>query len=553
MRISLIVLLTILIGCGGIQHPKNDIRLEKGGESYCKAFYAKDNVLKKDIAKKYQLQAEHWESYCLAMKDRRYAMAMNVATESHLGKTAVRNAGMKSIWRDFNEGFIYGAYRVSKELGFSKSESRSISEIALSLKLQNRKCDEAMEIVNMFELSHERAQDALSCMAKQSGLAIALRAVCVSTSRTRLTRVYKKRFLANLSQEYRITSEWNYFRRTILRCKWQKNELEILYLFLRKEEDVESSVLILEQLRSHLTQEELLVRARLLFDEALAKKHAIYFDDVYKAFPKVLDDARKSLVLQKYIETRRCGEALFFAHVQNFSQEKLNAIFVASRCAMSDFEKFEWKFPWNNNAPLEKYYHLALKHQSFVFAHRLARRLSGQNKGEYNYSESLIDEAFRVKAHALLLVLSPPSDEDVQDYKNRIFEDALDAEEEWVAATYAREHHLHPESIIERAYLSAAERGEFILAVQIAKTYGQKSKEIARGILAFEMAMIAKKPQDAQFIMRLIGLEDSIRLNRAAKLRFKMRQEKQRKALRIKRNKERKKKRASGDWSVQRE
>lgn len=549
----LVSLCLVTMSCASFQYPDNGLRLKKGGEAYCEAYRIKDSPLKKEIAKIYGLNAEDWDQYCGDMQMKAYSSARDIAKKKKLGSLAVKKATLAHIWQYLDGGHIFIAYITCKQSGMEEIERRALAETAFSLKMQNGRCREALDLAKIFSLPLKRFESALSCIAKKSGNVSVLSSACAKGIPKESIEHYKKKFLLNILKWYDPEGYQGELTHVINHCDWNKEDLEYLMAFMQSAGNAKLALAILGKLSGHLSKEKVHVIATSLFDEAIKKKEAVHASEVYRSYPKAFHEKQATLLLHVFIENRMCTEALQLTHVRKLDDAQIDAVFTARRCDMSNFERFEWDFNGVPKEVWEKYFGFALKHQRFGFARRLADTAQRFRKDGVDSHAQLVDEAFKVKAHALLLQLSPPPGEDRATYKNRIFEDALSNREEWIAATYAREHHPYPEAIIERAFLRAAERGEFILATQIAETYGASSKVVSRGILAFEMAMIAKKPRDAQFILRLIGLKDSERQNRAALLRFRIKREEDRKLWRKKRKQERKRKRESGEWSVTRD
>lgn len=563
MRQSIIIAASILImaACGAARKSVRERHLVRGGPAYCEAHRAKDAGRMKSIARTHYLAAGDWDRFCGLMEKQEYLTAFSVAEEKKLGPWALRKAGFAYSSQLIEDDSVFIAYMTVEKLGLSKEGTRAFAETMYALMQRKGECVIALEVATTFGLpDYPFAADSLECIETKHGTAAALAYACLKSAPEPSLSRYKKGFLANLPRWYTQAGRETDFSDAVTRCEWNRGDLEGLLIFLRKVPDPKLAAYVLGKLEPYLPEKEIYAIAVSLFDQGLAASDAERAGLILKSWPKALDDTRRKALVKAYIAKRECAEALALTHTLKLDDATIDAVFTDPMCVVSSFDTFETDLYYADDGAWLKYFTFALKHDHFHLARRLADRAQKARKDDKDSHELLIAKGLDAGAHALLLSLAPPPGEEAETYREGIFEHALDHGREWTAATFANQYATTPPAIVERAYLRAMERGEWILAAQIAEKYGDPKKLESRARLAFEMAMIAEKPKDAQFIMRVTRLKDPELTRRAALMRFRQKREEERKAAqekrrreRAKRRRERRRREEAGEWSVTRD
>lgn len=468
-----------------------------------------------------------------------YHSAMVLAKNKGLGREAVVRAALADMRRNVEDDFVFGARMTANAAELTRAEEAAFGREAFDAFMKRGECARAAEAASLFRLGRRHLEAAISCVRREHGVLAALEAACRHGDGVLPLEPMLEEFDRYLADP---PKEWTEgIGGPIAACKFGGERSLRLFGKLLEAGNLPRAHDLLKESAEMPGRPDAYHR---LFGAAVARKDygaakALVHDD---AFPRRPEDEAAFVELAAL--RFECVEALRIVRVRKMAPALAEAVFAHPKCSGVDLSPYEWTIRGDKDE-IARAYGFAMTYGQYRLAWALSEHL-GQD------AFRLVKEAiFRDKAHSVLLELSPPSGMDRDDFLRELFEDALDHDEEWFAATFASRH-PEPHTVVERAYLRAMERGERLLAVQIARSYGDPAKLEARARLAFELAMLAREPEEAQDILRAARLDDDALKRRAALLLFEKKREKERERLREERKKLKKKK-TSDDWEVKRE
>jgi len=499
------------------------------------------------------------KAYDEAMADEHYSRAVNIAREKKLGKHAIRRAAYADMWKDAKKGIILSAHLMAQEVGLSVKERRIFGEKIFRFLTRSGRCEDAADAAYFFDLPGQRSVEAVQCEERKNGLVSALSLACFRHAPAFEIAERKRKFLRDI-RKYIQRKAWK-LSSAIRQCAYDKTEIALLFRMVMKYGSYKLGAVIAR--KAELSGLKIDVRAyhRGVFMAALAKGRFDYARRLLKesSFRATHTDVRH--FVKESIRHLNCSKAAIVAYEHGLPESDVEGVFGHKKCVGSDLYGFAQAIPPKKNIDAFLYFHAALRHGKFSLAWDLAGRVGKKTLLSHGVEAHLVvlEAAYKAKAYVVLIEFSFGNTEMTVRFRNGVLERALKDHEEWFVATHAHSkakisstylgHKWH--SWIERSYLSALERGAIILASQIAKTYGLPKKREPRCRLAFELAMLAKKPKDARFILGVCGFKDADLHRRAAKLRFWQRQ----RAWRERRGKQKRrgKRRGSGKWTIKRE
>lgn len=501
---------------------------------------------------------EEWKAYDKAMADQHYSHAMRIAKKKNLGRDAVLRAAYADMWHDVKNGVTTLLHSTADEAGLTVQEKRQFADTVYEFLMRSKKCESAAELVYFFDLPGKKMVGALQCEERKKGFVAALSLACFRDAPAFEVAERKRKFLKGIDK-YVQEDYWS-LSSAVQRCKYDKEELRLLFGMTMRHGFYELGMIVARKADWAELGIDTQAMRRKVFRAAIAGGRLDYARLLLNegSFKVTHDDVRH--FMKESIVQYECAMAATAAYRHGLPKREVEGVFTQKKCFGSDFVGFADAIPSSKELDTRWYFKISLDNDKFRLAWKLADRLGDKTMSTYGMAahEVVLHKAYAAKAYLVIIKFTYGDAGATVRLRDSILEYALGDEEEWFVATHAYSKIRDVDdplpkwrAWIERSYLRAMERGEAILAVQIAKSYGLKDRLEARCLLAFEMTMLAEKPKDAKFILGLCGIKNKKLLRRIAVMNYKQKREAEKK--KYKRQKKRKKRQESDDWEVKRE
>ena len=252
----------------------------------------------------------------------------------------------------------------------------------------------------------------------------------------------------------------------------------------------------------------------------------------------------------------KCGMAADVALEQKFPKSALEAIFLNPKCFGGTLWEMDLKLV--SSEKVGWLFDLSLRAREF----KLARRIIKTFSLDEDYFKRVADECFAAQDYEEVLRFEPWGKESGADYRDRILNRVLDANEEWFVTRFVVEHsdpfgdsnffsEAQRNVWVERAFLRALRRNAYDLAADIARQHKGAGFGDWGARLAFEAALLAKNTDQARYIARRwhLNKED---MRRVMLVDWEINKEKARKQERELRQRKKRDCKSPDNWSVKR-
>lgn len=492
---------------------------------------------------------ESWEAYRDAMAEQKYTDATRIARDEGLGPFAIRRAAYADMWYDIKNGVVTTIYLRATSAGLSLEEKRKFGELVFEFLVRSERCSDAADIAYFFKLPGAWTARAVACVEKKKGLVSALGTACFRDAPKYEITERKREFFLDIDDYFEL-AYWE-LSSTVQRCAYDKEELLALFDAAIRHGLYELGMIVVRKAEVAKFGIDVQALYRKVFRAAIVGGQHAYAATILQERGFRHADADVLLLVGENVKGHHCPEAAAIAYQHKLPDDFVEGVFASKKCSGSRFKGFERYVPATNVVDSLWFFNIALKYEKFLLAWALAERVDKLIRKSQKMSAKayVLKKGYAAKAYLEIITLEGVDEDDVFQY-------ALDHREEWFVASHAksqmeslRAFHAEYQGWIERSYLRAMERGQYVLAVQIAEKYGSLKVLEQRCRLAFEMSMLGRDAKSARFILGICRLEDRKLLTRVAKLRLRQRV----RAEREKRRKEKEKKKTGDDWAVKRD